>query len=192
MAIQKIVYHASPQQGLKKLEPCESTNLSKWVYATRDKNIAALFLGRFLGDLSCQIGRDNGETGLPFICERFKGAFEKRYNLSGSIYFLDGSSFVETKTSWKEEVVCPYEVIPIDEEKIENVGNYIHTIARKGQIIMVRYPKKICGIPEDDRDLVMKASRWIQEGRIGIRDDIKRYHPNLLDRVLKEVNSKQK
>lgn len=184
--MEKVVYHASPRQGLITLEPRVGTYPGKWVYATKDKDMAALFLGRFLGDFSCQIGRDK-ETRLPYLCERFKDALKLRYSQPASIYHLNSKNFKENKTPWKEEVVSPKTEVPIEEEKIEDPIQYLLNLKEKGKILLARYPEKICGIPEDNRDLVEKAVTWIKQGKTEVLDWIKEYHPNLVERVKREL-----
>lgn len=92
------VYHGSQVQGLKVIRPHRSTQGKRWVYATKDPVLAACFLGNRGGDFTCAVGRDT-VTGKPFICERFKGAFELRYRgVRGSIYVLPGDIFREGET----------------------------------------------------------------------------------------------
>jgi len=74
----KFVYHSSPKQHIKIFEPNVSTHGKSWVYATKDKVMSLLFISGIGGDFTCQVGRDP-ETGRPYICERFKGAFDFRY-----------------------------------------------------------------------------------------------------------------
>ncbi|MCL0099232.1 hypothetical protein M1O16_05320, partial [Dehalococcoidia bacterium] len=60
--------------------------------------MAALFLSGKGGDLTCAVGRDGD---IPYVCERFVGAFDYRYaNVSGSIYVLPSETFMENKTQW--------------------------------------------------------------------------------------------
>lgn len=72
-----MVYHSSKTRGLKTILPSTSTHGRKWVYATKDLVLAALFLATTGGDFTCCIGRDK-ITGKPYLCERFRGAFDLR------------------------------------------------------------------------------------------------------------------
>ena len=183
---QNIVYHASPKQGLKLIIPKESTMQKKFVYAVKEKDLAALFLGRWMGDFSCKIGRDK-ETGLPYICERFKGAFDKRYDRSASIYWLDGGDFKEDQTMWKEEVVCDHKLTPIKEEKIANAKEYIIKLAKDKKLLLGLYPNKICNILEDNSDLlkqIKKLKKSMSKEKVeDMLKAVKEYYPHLLERI---------
>ena len=184
----KIVYHASPKQGLDIIQPKESTFPDKLVYACEDKVMTAFFLGKELGDFSCSIKRLT-ETGLPAICERFKGALELRYDHPASMYWLDGSAFYRRgEPYWKEEVVSERAVVPIKEEKIANAKDYLLELAKEGKIILARYPEKIRGYKEDDEDLVIKAVKFIKMGKKDVLERIRPHHPGLIDRILKKLN----
>ena len=176
------VYHSSQTQGLTCLEPRKSTH-GRWLHATRDIALAAAFLGTVGGDLTCAVGRDP-ESGKPYICERFEGAFDLRYEgASGSIYVLPGTTFVEGQTPWEEEVVSGESGVPLREIQVADAKEYLLEVAEKGQLIIKFYPDRIDGIPEDDSDLVHRAVIWHE--RIGdeILDRVKTYHPRLLERV---------
>ncbi|MDQ7793993.1 MAG: hypothetical protein RDU89_06205 [bacterium] len=176
------VYHASPVRGLTRIEARASTH-GKWVYATVDKVMAALFLSGAGGDLTCQVGRD-GLTGRPYVCERLEGAFEHRYlGRQGSIYVLPGDGFSPGMTPWDEEVVRAEPVIPIEEIPVPDVAGYLRDLARRGDLIIALYPERIDGIPADDGDLVEKVARWARRFGLGVLEELEQYHPHLVDRV---------
>ena len=183
--VPKEVYHASRKQGLRMIRPRRSTH-GRWVYATKDPVVAACFLGNLGGDFTCTIGRDP-LTGKPFICERLQGAFELRYRgMKGSVYTLPGEPFREGETPWEEEVVSPEPVAPVHEIEVEDAADYLLRLERAGKLLIVRYPKKIAGIPEDDEDLVRRAVVWYREFRpLGflVLRELGKYHPQLLPRV---------
>ena len=179
----KKVYHASQVQGLKRIIPCRSTHGQRWIYATRDPVMAAVFLGTRGGDFTCAVGRDPG-TGKPFICERFAGAFELRYaGIRGSIYVLPGERFVAGRTSWDEELVCAIPMTPLEEIKIADAKDYLLELARTGKLIIKFYPEKIAGIPEDDEDLVYRAVIWSRRFGESVIEELRKYHPHLVPRV---------
>lgn len=183
------VYHSSLKHGLEGIAPNESTHGEKWVYAVKDKVMAALFLSRTGGDFTCSIGRDC-ETGLPYLCERFSRAFELRYRgKSGSIYYLPGDSFVPDKTSWEEEVVSDERVIPVKEVQVEDAERYLLELEEMGQLIIKRFLDKIAQIPKDDGDLVDKAVTWIRAGKTNVIEQLLEYHPRLLDRVRRRLSA---
>jgi hypothetical protein len=184
------VYHASRKQGLRRIKPRRSTHGKAWVYATVDPVLAACFLGNRGGDFTCAVCRDP-ETGKPFICKRFGGAFELRYRgVSGSIYVLPGDTFRRGETGWEEEVVSPEAVVPLREIRVEDAAEYLLSLERQGELLIVRYPEKIAGIPEDDEDLVYRTVIWHRRFRpLGflVLRELGRYHPHLVPRARKAI-----
>ncbi len=180
--MEKFVYHSSSISGLEMIRPSVSTHYKKWVYATKDIVMTAVFLGTLGGDLTCQVGRDK-VSGLPYICERLKGAFEKRYNeVKGYIYTLSAAGFLENQTSWDEEVVCPGEVPVLHEVKIDNAKEYLLSLTQQGKLIIKYYPDRIDDIPDDDNDLVMKCISWIQDNP-RYMELVEKFQPNLVERI---------
>ena len=159
-----------------------STHHEKWVYSTKDIVMTAVFLGTLGGDLTCQVGRDKA-SGLPYICERFKGAFDQRYNaVQGYIYTLPAADFLENRTSWNEEVVCPHMVPVIDEMKIENAKDYLLSLEKQKKLIIKYYPDRIDDIPDDDSDLVQKCITWTQHNPKFI-ELVEKFQPDLVKQV---------
>ena len=183
----KHVYHSSQVQGLKVINPSQSTHEGSWVYATWDIVMSAAFLGTRGGDLTCSVGRDT-ESGKPYICERFEGAFALRYEgIQGSVYVLPSDGFVSGKTPWEEEVVCSEPVVPLREIRVENAQGFLLGLVVEGKLIVKFYPDKIDGIPEDDEDLVFRAVYWHKQQGDKVIERIKEYQPHLLDRVLRAI-----
>ena len=160
--------------------PNKSTHGKSWVYATKDKIMSAVFLGTEGGDYTVQVGRD--PEGKVFLTERFEGAFELRYSVSGSIYTLSSEGFLEDLTSWNEEVVNPSPVKIISEEHVNDVSKYLKESEVKGDIIISYFPERY-RVPIDDSDLVEKAISWV--GQFGEREfeHLEKYHPELIVRV---------
>lgn len=184
----KEVYHSSRTQGLKKVVPQESTHRVSWVYATCDMVMAAAFLGTLGGDLTCAVGRDTEIEWTPFICERFDGAFDLRYgNVRGSIYVLPGKDFIAGKTQWDEEVVCSEAVTPIREIRISSAKEYLLQLAKEGALTVYFYPERPSCIPEDDEDLVHRAAVWHKRFGNRILDNVNKYHPHLLEWILRAI-----
>jgi len=149
--ISRYVYHASETQGLTLLKPSVSTHGEGWVYATKDIVMAALFLSGKGGDLTCAVGRD---SNVPYVCERFVGAFNYRYaNVSGLIYVLPAETFMENKTPWDEEVVSEFEVTPVEGIRIDDVKGFLIEQSSNGRLKILFYPNRIAEIPDDDEDL---------------------------------------
>ena len=177
------VYHSSIEQDLKVIKPNKSTHGENWIYATKTIEMSAVFLSGKGGDLTCQVGRDS-TTGKVFICERFKDAFDYRYNnTSGSIYFLPKDKFINDKTGWDEEVVCSDAVEILKEIKIIDTKEYLLNLNEQEKIILVRYPNKIGNIPENDEDLVYRGIIWTRQFGKEVLNDFKKLHPNLVTRI---------
>jgi len=185
----RVVYHSSIKQNLKKISPNISTHDENWIYATTSIEMSAVFLSGRGGDLTCQVGRDT-LTNKVFICERFKDSFIYRYdNFSGSIYILPENKFIKGKTGWDEEVVCNEEVEIIKEIKISDVKSYILSLIEEERVILVKYPNKIGQIPNDDEDLVYRGIIWTRQYGKDVLDDFKKLHPNLLIRIQKGLEN---
>jgi len=179
----RFVYHSSIIENLKTLIPNISTHNENWIYATTTIEMSAVFLSGKGGDLTCQVGRDH-LTKKVFICERFKNAFNYRYNKSsGSIYFLPSDKFIEGRTGWDEEVVCNEEVEIIKEIRVSNIKSYLLNLIEEKKIILVRFPDKIGQIPIDDEDLVYRGIIWIRQFGNDVLDDFKKFHPKLVNRI---------
>lgn len=187
------LYHASPVQGLRKLEPRPGTHQQAWVYVVSDRAMAAPFLARGGGgDFACGIGRD-AETGLPYLCERFAGAFDRVFaGKSGSIYTLDGRGFVPGQTSWNEELVSEQVAVPLEEARIVDAWVYLRDLAEQRHLLIARCPERIAGIPEDDEDIVQKAAEWTRTFSKEVLVALKRDHPQLVARVRARLKCKER
>lgn len=178
------LYHASPVQGLTQIIPHTGTHEQKWVYATDDIAVAAVFLGRLGGDFTCASGVYDGR---PYLCERFAGAFERRYGAaSGSVYVLPGGSFLAGQTSYSKDFVTTEAVTPMEEIRVDTAKNYLLGLAAEGKIIIKFYPERYC-IADDDSDLIKKAVRMYARFGTKVLDQVQEFHPSLLDRVREEV-----
>ena len=184
------IFHSSKKQGIKKIVLSISTHGKKWVYALKDKVFSALFLSSGAGDLMCAIGRDP-VTNKACVSERYKGVFNYRYsNKKGLIYCLSGKTFVKNKTTWSEEVVSEKEIIPLDEEKINDVKKYIIDLQNNGELIIKFFPKLMRGIPQDKSDIIEKSVDWIEQGYTKTIINLKKFHPELVPIVTSKLNSR--
>ena len=187
----KRVHHASPVRGLGRIVPHTSTHGTPWVYALGDEALASMFLSGYGGDFACSIGRD-GNTGKPYLCERFSGALLERYQgRTGSIYTLDGTHFDVGMTSWAEELVSSRPARVIHEMQVEDALDHLLELERLEEVLLIRYPQKIAGIPEDDEDLVWRACRWLRQHGDGVLKAVERFHPHLRDRVFKALRDQE-
>jgi len=175
------VYHALETQGLTLIKPSFSTHGERWVYATKDIVMAALFLSGKGGDLTCAVGR---EGDIPYVCERFVGAFDYRYaNVSGSIYVLPSETFIENETQWEEEVVSESEVTPVEEMRIDDVKGFLIEQSDNGKLKILFYPNRIAEIPDDDEDLVYRGIIWTRKMGEIILENFRKYHSHLISRI---------
>lgn len=178
------VYHASPLRGLTQIVPHRSTHGQSWVYATYDLAIAAMFLGRLGGDFTCASGVFEGK---PYLCERFAGAFERRYGaVSGSLYVLPGDGFLARQTSYSKDLVSTEAVTPLEERQVDNAGDYLLQLASEGKVLIKFYPERFC-LAANDEDLVEKAARMFERFGEGVLEQVRDFHPALLVRVMERV-----
>ncbi len=183
------VYHCSHIGSLRKIIPSRSTHGEKWIYATRDVPMSAVFLSGRGGDFTCCVGRDHN-SNLAFICERFEGAFEYRYrSVSGSIYTLNGDDFISGMTDWEEELVSAKEQKVLEGVEIDDSTRYLLNLEKEGIMIIKKYPDKIDGIPADDEDLVERAVVWLGKFGEGVIKQVKMFHPNLVERVKEAIKN---
>lgn len=187
MINQKYVYHSSQIRGLKILEPRPSTHKTPWVYATRDIATAAMYLGDNF-DFICQTGFSKGK---PFIWERFKGAFDWGYkNKKGSIYYLKPDSFKENRTSFSLEIVSE---IPVKVEKemiVNDAKEYLLNLEKQGKLSIFMFPNTPEGRTSNKEDIVEKGINWTIDFGENTLAQIKEYHPDVLDRVIKGLQEK--
>lgn len=128
----KIVYHASFQSGLSMITPGWGVHDKEHVYASYNKDVAALFLSGFGGDDYCHLGTD--EEYKPFIKEVWPGAFKARYaDRKGSIYSLPADTFIPTGI-WEAEVKSKSKVAVIDELVIDNIIQYFISLVAANRL----------------------------------------------------------
>ncbi|MBN1967750.1 MAG: hypothetical protein JXR48_08690 [Candidatus Delongbacteria bacterium] len=181
------VYHASKTQNIKELIPFKSTHGEKWVYGTNCLEMSIVFLSPFMGDLSCQIFRDENSSKVTIV-ERYQGAFKDRYKgISGSIYVLNGESFQKGKTQWNEEVVSEKPVVVIEEIKISDAEKYIKGLEKEDKIHVYYYPDKPKHIPQDDSDLFYKYLNSIITSNRRNEIFINEKHPALYVKIVNEL-----
>lgn len=152
------VYHGSPVGGMERIIPKISSHGKPYVYATKKRIIATLFLGKW-DDFILNLGTTN-DNGIETInlTERYKNALYEVYgNKSGYLYTLDGTTFEEGRTSYSEEVVSKKEVPVIQCIKIENIILEILNYEKQDKIKIFRFPARPSYIPTDNSDLIRQA-----------------------------------
>ncbi|MBM3232772.1 hypothetical protein FJZ18_01235 [Candidatus Pacearchaeota archaeon] len=182
-----VVYHASPKQGLGVINPLsDNKNGRKVVCASKDEVIASLFLGRTGGDYTCCLGREI-IFNIPYLVERFPGAFRLKYNIPASLYELPSSTFFNDGSTWDDEVISHEPVKPVRENKIVNAGEHLLHLETQGKLHIYLYLHRIAAIPDDDSDLVEKSLMWAKsKGLDEVLKQVRRFHPGLVDRIKQE------
>jgi hypothetical protein len=176
-----VLYHASPIQGLTQLLPRVGTHGHAWVYATPDMVIASLFLGRLGGDLTCQVGTVGGH---PYVRERFRGAFDLRYDIGGaSLYRLSAEGFTSGKTSWKQDWVCEHPIFPLQEITIDDVRSHLLGFVDEGRLALHRCDDTDASA-EADADLSPVFVQLYARGGDKVLAHVTCYYPHLVDQLL--------
>lgn len=147
------LYHGSRQSDLTKLLPHQSTH-GNFVYATKNKELAIIFSGRYGDDLTYTLFRNHDNEPWQVV-ERIPGAFSKMFNNSSSIYTVPSLSFKDIHTGFSE-FVSDVSVNIESEEKIENVYEKLKELDKSGIIKLYHYPNRPKEIPVDDTDLIQK------------------------------------
>ena len=184
----KPLYHASPVQDLKILEPKVSSHDQKWVYATPYPGIVAAYLGVW-SDLDFSQRVDNGE---PALVERYAGAFQSIFSgKSGSIYLVSSEGFLFDQTKFKGEAVKAGTASIYDETNITDALAYLHELEAQGKVKLYTYPDRPPTVPSDDSDLIEKGVRWVlRKPESDIYSRFIRFHPGLKERLDQALRQK--
>lgn len=132
-----MLYHVSPNAGLKTLRPHESSHQKAYVYATGNFVVGLLF-GVKQDDFDFCISTD--ENGLTTVCECYPDAFKNVYQGKNcSVYVVDDEGFERGLTSWDEELVCDKEVEVQNEIRIIDLYERLIEEESLGNIVIHRY-----------------------------------------------------
>lgn len=183
--IRKSVYHGSPNGDIDWLVAKESTHQQKCIYATDDKTVALLFMGKGNGDLDTRISTVDGVLELV---ERRDGVLEKLYNHDGYLYELDGSTFFHYDYLWSLEVISFEEKIkPLKRVYCENVLTAILEEEKKGNIKIYHYPNRPSCIPLDNSDLIDKFIEFENQGLHGCLNHMLSIYPEFNQEVSRRL-----
>lgn len=161
----KIVYHGSPDGNIEFLNAHKSTHQKNCIYATDNKVVALLFMGKGNRDLDTRLSSVNGNSELV---ERRTGILEKLYNKEGYLYEIDGSTFSHYDYLWSLEVISfKSEIKPINKIYYPNILDAIIEEEKKGNIIIYRYPNRPKNMPFDNSDLIEKYISFENQGLTG-------------------------
>ena len=185
----KYVYHGSSQQGLKIIKKNKSTHDKPWVYATLSKAISTIFISNKGSDLYYYLSGDGTENNPVILVERKEGMFKDIFNISGSIYTLNGKNFIWGKTGWSAEVVSEFDEDVVNEEHIDNVFEKLKELNDKGELQLYIYPNRPTFIPKDNSDLIPKVISWEKRG-INI-DQFFKLYPELKEQYLNQLKKEK-
>ena len=144
-----MLYHVSPESGLKTIQPHTSTHKKAYVYAVENM-VTGLLFGVKMDDFDFIIS--TGDDDVPCVYECYPDAFRKVYQgKSCSVYIVDDSGFQRGMTSWSAELVCEKEVEVIHEIVIDDLYKRFLEEEQNGRLNIFRYAfcdeyrKKIAG-----------------------------------------------
>lgn len=160
----KYVYHGSTYQGLKQIKRNKSTHGKLWVYATLSKAISTIFISNKGSDLYYYLSGDGSENNPVILVERKENMFKDIFNVSGSLYTLNGKNFISGKTGWSAELVSEFDENVINEEYINNVLEKLKELNEKRELKLYIYPNRPSFIPNDNSDLIPKVIKWQKRG----------------------------
>lgn len=183
------VYHGSIHQGLKIIKRNKSTHGKSWVYATLSKAISTIFISHKGSDLYYYLGGDGTENNPVILVERKENMFKNIFNVSGSLYTLNGKNFISGKTGWSAEVVSESDETVLHEEHIDNVFEKLKELNANGELKLYLYPNRPSFLPKDNSDLIPKVIRWGKRG-INIETFFTLY-PELKEQYLKQLNENE-
>jgi hypothetical protein len=130
----------------------------------------------------------SGTGDVPFVCERFVGAFDRaKANVTGSIYVLPGSSFQANRTNWEGDLISETTVMPLLEIPIENAKTHLLELRDAGKLEIYLYPDRPEFIPRDDSDLIANALELFAQQGQPFLDWLEREFGNDLPHVIKAV-----
>lgn len=185
----KIVYHGSPNGDIQELVANRSTHQKKCIYATDNKAIAMMFMGKGKGDLDTVIAV---EDGIPVLVERRAGVLDMLYNKPGYMYELDGSTFEHYDFLWSPEVISFEESIkPLRVTYYESVMDALCVEEQLGRIVIYRYPDRPLEIPLDNSDLIDKYISFQERGIEGAIASLLEVYPEFSDIVKERLQEKE-
>ncbi len=183
----KIVYHGSPHGNIELITAHKSTHQKNCIYASSNKVVALLFMGKGNGDLDTRIGSENGK---PELVERRPGVLEKLYNKEGYLYELDGTTFNHYDYLWSQEVISfESEIKPLNKIYYPNILDALIEEEKKGNITIYRYPNRPKNMPFDNSDLIKKYISFENQGLTGSISKLLSIYPEFSDRIEEIVNS---
>lgn len=132
-----MLYHVSPQSGLKVLRPHVAGHGKAYVYALENQ-VTGLLFGAKWDDFDFDLS--NEPTGRAVLSECYPGALEKVYKgESCSVYTVREEGFLRGQTGWDEELVCEQEVPVLSETRIPDLYRRLLEEERAGRLVLRQY-----------------------------------------------------
>lgn len=132
-----MLYHVSPEKGLKTIKPHISSHKKAYVYAIENM-VTGLLFGVRMDDFDFMILTD--DDGIPSVYECYPDALPKVYEgKTCSVYMVDDSGFQRGMTSWSAELVCDKEVEVIRELVIDDLYKRLLEEEQDGRLHIFRY-----------------------------------------------------
>lgn len=182
-----IVYHGSPRGDIEVLKPRFSTHQKECIYATDNKAVAMMFMGRGNGDLDTV---KSYVDGIAVLIERRPGVLEQLYDKAGYIYELPGDTFEHYDYLWAPEVISfENEISPIKKEYHENILNSLKKLANDGLLKLYQYPSRPYDIPLDNSDLIDRYINFEKQGLEGSIQSLLRVYPEFRNQVDEKLNN---
>ncbi|MEA4811494.1 MAG: hypothetical protein VB108_02855 [Anaerolineaceae bacterium] len=183
------VFHGSPNAGLTVIEPRLSTHHKAWVYASKDENVAILFMAPW-SDFDLNLAYE--EDGQLTLTERYPNALKKIFHSrQGWLYTLDGTLFEKDATRFEGEMVSREPAKVICSRFIPDTFKEISSRICKGLIRLRRYPDRHPDIPADDADLLEEVLFFCNEGNSEMIKVCLAKHPHLAARLQNALNLRQ-
>jgi len=185
-----VVYHGSQIQNLKVVVPEEAGYKNRYVYASSEIALAAIFINRKPGG-SWVATWGFGKNG-PFFCERVKGIFDKWYaGQKGSIYVLSKDDFHHEGYMSSHEWVSEKPVKVVKEIQINDVKQFLLDLEKQGKIKITYYDDRPERYRSDD-DMIEMAIKMIE--KYGLKQQIERireFQPQIENRVMEELKKRK-
>ena len=151
------------------------------IYATDNKSVALLYMGRVRGDLDTRLRSIDKK---PEVVERRAGVFDDLYNKEGYLYELDGSTFNHYDYLWSLEVISfEKKIKPLKKIYYSNILAALEEEEKKGNLIIYRYPNRPKDMPIDNSDLIEKYIKFERQGLKGSIDRLLEVYPEFKEKV---------
>ena len=166
--MKEIVYHGSPRGDIEVLKSHKSTHQKDCIYATDNKAVALLYMGRGRGDLDTSLRSIDKK---PEVVERRAGVFDYLWSL--------------------EVISFEKEIKPLKKIYYSNILAALEEEEKKGNLTIYRYPNRPKDMPIDNSDLIEKFIKFEIQGLKGSIDRLLEVYPEFEESVESLKNNKK-